>query len=641
MHLAYASRIQEGAMRQSRTSGDPGAPIVFNFTEGDLRALYALADVAIIGHTWADNLEGAHNMAEPVALGTPVLIGPYIEENEQLAAFVLRHGAGIQLPGLDSLPERLVQLLQSGELQERKAKAQEAARAILEELIKPGAEPFIKLITADVPLAAVPKSGGPGQGTGTAISEKADGATDRYMQGAEDKWMKLDPGFRSPLSRGRTLSNSGLPPNGPKKTEGPSRRLSAENSPATLTTEADVLRESGHLNEALTQIDKALVIDPKHVRAYIVRALIFIAMRRADQALIDTKQALEIDPNSLQARIVLAQALLILGHPREALTMADVAVKRAPKDRWNRTIRTWALLEFVELVRSRMLKVLQRLETYAGAKKLQSLVEKERVGKRITTAEIIGFARGNRPALPRLELEALLKASEPLLVQLQGMPERLPTERLQPSRDRFSVIRQVSPLFTARQIAKKAGVRYLALLEAVRNTQIVPDWFDHGRYYLGEDLIEEIRSLVPLPRMDPQLYASLREVSETLGIDFKTAKKRLENRNVPVVEIKRGERIYRYVLRTLIPELRETLPTPEPPAKKEKSKGFGLVVVALGASMALVGLVMTPWTFGGAVTVALMLGLGGAGLVIRHLDRRQDSVHRSTIWYFPKLRSAA
>ncbi len=64
-------------------------------TLGELRALYALADVAFVGGSLIPL--GGHSLIEPAALGIPVTFGPYVESIRNLAVELENEGAGLCL----------------------------------------------------------------------------------------------------------------------------------------------------------------------------------------------------------------------------------------------------------------------------------------------------------------------------------------------------------------------------------------------------------------------------------------------------------------------------------------------------------------------------------------------------------------
>lgn len=81
-------------------------------TMGLLPSCYPLAEVAIVGGSFVDGI-GGHNIFEPIACGVPVLFGPHMDKQSDLAEMVLKAGAGKQVT-LTQLPETLLNLLQNG-----------------------------------------------------------------------------------------------------------------------------------------------------------------------------------------------------------------------------------------------------------------------------------------------------------------------------------------------------------------------------------------------------------------------------------------------------------------------------------------------------------------------------------------------
>jgi 3-deoxy-D-manno-octulosonic-acid transferase len=63
---------------------------------GLLRTCYQLADVAIVGGSFVQHI-GGHNIMEPSAFAKPVIFGPYMHSQLELAALMLQGRAGAQV----------------------------------------------------------------------------------------------------------------------------------------------------------------------------------------------------------------------------------------------------------------------------------------------------------------------------------------------------------------------------------------------------------------------------------------------------------------------------------------------------------------------------------------------------------------
>jgi 3-deoxy-D-manno-octulosonic-acid transferase len=77
-------------------------------TIGELRAIYALADVAVIGGSFLPF--GGHNLLEPAALGKAIVFGPEMGNFKEIAGLFLREQAARQCAP-ENLSETLVDLL--------------------------------------------------------------------------------------------------------------------------------------------------------------------------------------------------------------------------------------------------------------------------------------------------------------------------------------------------------------------------------------------------------------------------------------------------------------------------------------------------------------------------------------------------
>jgi len=94
-----------------RTSGEACAPstdVYLADTMGELKMLYAAADVAFVGGSMVP--VGGHNILEAAAVGTPVLFGPYMTNFKDIAEQVLQRNAAIQCQNSDEIISAIVAL---------------------------------------------------------------------------------------------------------------------------------------------------------------------------------------------------------------------------------------------------------------------------------------------------------------------------------------------------------------------------------------------------------------------------------------------------------------------------------------------------------------------------------------------------
>lgn len=88
----------------TRTSGDDchqDNDVYLADTMGELKMLYASADVAFVGGSMVP--VGGHNVLEPAAVGVPVLFGPFMANFKEIAGGILRHDAAIQCQNKDDI----------------------------------------------------------------------------------------------------------------------------------------------------------------------------------------------------------------------------------------------------------------------------------------------------------------------------------------------------------------------------------------------------------------------------------------------------------------------------------------------------------------------------------------------------------
>jgi 3-deoxy-D-manno-octulosonic-acid transferase len=118
--------------RPGREHGKPGereAVIVVD-TLGELRELYAAADIAFVGGSlyYRGANKGGHNLMEPAILGLPVLFGPHNFSFRETVADLLAADAGVEVADRDGLTTALAALLASAE---RRAELGARARAVV------------------------------------------------------------------------------------------------------------------------------------------------------------------------------------------------------------------------------------------------------------------------------------------------------------------------------------------------------------------------------------------------------------------------------------------------------------------------------------------------------------------------------
>ena len=72
-------------------------------TLGELKTLYAAADIAFVGGSMVAS--GGHNVLEASAIGTPVLFGPHMQHFKTIAKEILEHEAAIQCSNMNEVAD--------------------------------------------------------------------------------------------------------------------------------------------------------------------------------------------------------------------------------------------------------------------------------------------------------------------------------------------------------------------------------------------------------------------------------------------------------------------------------------------------------------------------------------------------------
>jgi 3-deoxy-D-manno-octulosonic-acid transferase len=96
-----------------RTTLDPGAwrdeDVVLLDTLGELAQVYSLATVVFVGGSLVPS--GGHNILEPAVAGKPVIVGPYMQNFQEIAEKFRAEGAMVQVASADELAREVTSLL--------------------------------------------------------------------------------------------------------------------------------------------------------------------------------------------------------------------------------------------------------------------------------------------------------------------------------------------------------------------------------------------------------------------------------------------------------------------------------------------------------------------------------------------------
>lgn len=112
--------------------GAAGIPVASNQVfvidaMGQLMPFYAAAGVAFVGGSLVPI--GGHNVLEPAALGTPVLVGPHTFNSEEIVAHLIEQGGALRVPDSASLGGAVLELLRDDG---RRREMGRAAREVFE-----------------------------------------------------------------------------------------------------------------------------------------------------------------------------------------------------------------------------------------------------------------------------------------------------------------------------------------------------------------------------------------------------------------------------------------------------------------------------------------------------------------------------
>ncbi len=123
--LSYCRRT---ALEPSGTRPPGRGAVLLLDTIGEMMALYTLSDLVFVGGSLVPT--GGHNLLEPASVGIPSLFGPFMTNFREIAALVLKYGAGIQVASPDDLTSACRELLERAD--RRRSMGENALRMMRE-----------------------------------------------------------------------------------------------------------------------------------------------------------------------------------------------------------------------------------------------------------------------------------------------------------------------------------------------------------------------------------------------------------------------------------------------------------------------------------------------------------------------------
>ena len=122
------SLIRDHGLDCGRRTKGGGAEVILLDTLGELRGMYGVGDVTLVGGSLVDGV-GGHNLLEPACLGKPVVYGTYLGGYATMAGLLENGGGGIRVRDEEELFKVLKRLLSDGEAREEMGRS---ARKVVE-----------------------------------------------------------------------------------------------------------------------------------------------------------------------------------------------------------------------------------------------------------------------------------------------------------------------------------------------------------------------------------------------------------------------------------------------------------------------------------------------------------------------------
>jgi 3-deoxy-D-manno-octulosonic-acid transferase len=117
---ALARNHQLTVSLRSENPATPADMLILD-TLGELNRFYALADIAFVGGSLVT--VGGHNPIEPASMGLPVLFGPHMHNNSEIADALISCGGATRVSNRLDLADLLSHLLASADLRTRQGQA--------------------------------------------------------------------------------------------------------------------------------------------------------------------------------------------------------------------------------------------------------------------------------------------------------------------------------------------------------------------------------------------------------------------------------------------------------------------------------------------------------------------------------------
>jgi tetratricopeptide (TPR) repeat protein len=134
---------------------------------------------------------------------------------------------------------------------------------------------------------------------------------------------------------------------------------------------ADVLRHTGHLEQALTLIQRAIVLQPEVAAHHSTLALVYLGQNENDKALKALRRSIKLDPSNAHALCNQGVALRRLGRLPDAVRAYQAAINVAPNmaEAWNNLGNVYREMQNKDQALTHYRKALSLKPSYADAQR--------------------------------------------------------------------------------------------------------------------------------------------------------------------------------------------------------------------------------------------------------------------------------
>jgi tetratricopeptide (TPR) repeat protein len=186
---------------------------------------------------------------------------------------------------------------------------------------------------------------------------------------------------------------------------------------------ADVLRHTGHLEQALTLIQRAIVLQPEVAAHHNTLALVYLGQNENDKALKALRRSIKLDPRNAHALCNQGVALRRLGRLPDAVRAYQAAIAVAPTmaEAWNNLGNVYREMQDKDQALTHYRKALSLKPGYADAQRnLDELVPVKKPARKAAPAKAASKSVPKKATVSKTKVQAKAPAKVPTKTTHKG-----------------------------------------------------------------------------------------------------------------------------------------------------------------------------------------------------------------------------